>query len=182
MSNNTEYHVTFSYDLTQTGGRKYDSYLKMTGEKYGAKFDKIYEDDYGLKDLVFTSINDLNKLNDFIKVVFQDLSKKDVRVSASANKYEYVLKIDNSNIKNKQEFVDFIKEWIDDKNVSVKNLEKTVDVVFPNKELKEEFTNNVLSKTASYTKNNKTCSTEDDWETTPQYNKDNFTEKHKHRI
>ena len=181
--NKAEYQVTFSYDLNQTSQVKYDSAIKRIGEKFGAKLDQNYEDDYGSKDLIFNSITDLAKLNGFVKEVFAELNKKDVKVHANASKQEFITKISESQIKDPTGFEAVVSGWAGEKHIKIEKNGITTDLIFQNKQIKDEFISNVLPQMAMYTNNFQTPTIEDDWRMTPAYAGNNYSSKsNSHRI
>ena len=183
MINRAEYQVTFSYDLNQTKQVKYDSAIKRIGEKFGAKLEQNYEDEYGSKDLIFNSIVDLTKLNEFVKEVFSELNKKNVKVHANGNKQEFVTKILESQIKDSISFDAIVSGWAGEKNIKIEKTGITTNLIFQNKEIKDEFLNRILPQGAMYTNNYQTPITEDDWRTTPAYSGNNYSSKaNSHKI
>lgn len=183
MTNKAEYQITFSYDLTQTAQVKYDTAIKRIGEKFGAKLEQSYEDEYGSKDLVFNSITDLAKLNGFVKEVFAELNKKNVKVYANGNKQEFITKISESQIKDPSGFEAVVSGWAGEKNIKVEKNGITTDLIFQNKQIKDEFLSNVLPQVAMYTTNFQTPTVEDDWRITSAYVGNNYSHKSSaHRI
>ena len=183
MINKAEYQVTFSYDLNQTSQVKYDSVIKRIGEKFGAKLEHNYEDEYGSKDLIFNSITDLAKLNGFVKEVFAELNKKNVKVHANGNKQEFITKISESQIKDPSGFDAIVSGWAGEQHITVEKNGITTDLIFQNKQNKNDFLSNILPQLAMYINNYQTPTVEEDWRITPAYNGDNYIGKSNgHRI
>lgn len=177
MSKQTEYQVTFSYDLSQTGKVNYDTYLIRSIEKIGGNLVSKDEDDFGSKDLIMSVNSDLTTLQKTIKEVFHGLENKHVKLSVSAQKVQHAVNIDMQNINDFASFEALVSNWGSEKMGYFEVNGGSANLVLPNKYLADEFIKNILPQSTIFTTDGKTPVAFADLLREPVINSDNYNNK-----
>ena len=179
MTKNTEYQITFSYDLHQTSKIKYDTYLIRSIEKIGGSLVNKYEDDSGSRDLTLSVHSDLTTLQKVVKEVLHDLENKNVKLNANVQKVQHIVSIDTQQFNDFSSFEALASSWASEKLGRFENQGVNVNLILPSKQLTEEFIRNVLPQCVVFTKNNQTPAAFADILGEPVINSDNYNSKRK---